>query len=177
MIDYCYGIKLDTLKEQNLELYRTWRNNPLIRAWCRQTGLISECDQRKWYERIGSDQTIRMFEVVENGVVGVCGLTSVDRQNRSAEFSLYVGPEHQGHGYGESALKTLLHHGFVDLGLHRIWGETFFANPAMELFLKVGMKKEGTLRESYFKAGMHIDSHIISILSTEFFAWRKDEYK
>lgn len=169
MIDFCYGIKLDTLKDQNLEIYRNWRNNPLIRSWCRQTGLISEVDQLKWHERIQGDQTIRMFEIVaDHCVVGVCGLTSIDRQNRSAEFSLYIGPEHHGQGYGEGALKTLLHHGFVDLGLHRIWGETFFANPAMALFLKLGMQKEGTFRDSYFKSGSYIDSHIISMLASDF---------
>ena len=180
MIDHCYGVFLGDLKYSRLETYKKWRNNPLIRNWCRQTGILTDQHQEEWFEKIHKDPTIQMFEIVAEvkfklqpdtfqQSVGVCGLTSIDRQNRSAEFSLYISPNEMGKGYGEKALKTLLHYGFSDMGLNRIWGETFDGNPALALFHKLGMVTEGTLRQTYFKKGRFIDSHIVSMLSQEFF--------
>jgi RimJ/RimL family protein N-acetyltransferase len=121
-------------------------------------------------KRIADDRTIRMFTVV-GGVkhedVGVCGLTSIDHVNQSAEFSLYIGWEYQREGYGLDALETLVRHGFTALNLNRIWGEVFDENPAMEMFKQVGFKLEGKLRESYFRDGRFIHSHMISLLRND----------
>jgi RimJ/RimL family protein N-acetyltransferase len=100
--------------------------------------------------------------------IGVAGLTSIDRHNRSAEFSLYIAPEHQKKAYGAKALELLLYHGFEDMGLNRIWGEVFAGNPAMHMFQKLGFKAEGCLRDTYWKHGEFIDSHMISMLAREF---------
>lgn len=143
----------------------SWRNDPRIWQWCRQYTLISEADQRKWLEKIESDPSIKMFAVTNiDKPIGVAGFTSIDLHNRNAEFSLYIKPESHGQGFGEKALKTLLNHGFYDWGFERIWGETYEGNPAIKMFKRIGMKKEGTLRNSYFRNGQFINSHIVSIL-------------
>ena len=99
--------------------------------------------------------------------MGVCGFTSIDHFNRRAEFSLYIAKEHQKHGYGAEALRVLFNHGFLDLGFNCIWGETFEGNPATKTFEKIGMKREGTRRQFYFKNGKMIDAHIYSVLGSE----------
>lgn len=150
------------------EWARIARNNAEIRKWCRQYTLIDERQHEKWLARQSDDPTIKMFGVDLQGThIGVCGLTSIDLINRNAEFSLYLNPYYHGKGYGEKALISLLRHGFNDFGLHRIWGETFDGNPAMNLFKKVGMTVEGTQRQAYFREGEFIDCHTISILRQE----------
>lgn len=149
---------------------RYWRNDEAIQRWCRQYTVISEPSQKRWLERIEVDDSIKMFGVVEKGTradVGTCGLTSIDRVNQRAEFSLYIAPEYQRKGYGLEALRTLVHHGFYAFNLVRIWGEVFDGNLAIEMFKKVGFQKEGTLRSSYFREGRFIDSHIVSLLRGE----------
>jgi UDP-4-amino-4,6-dideoxy-N-acetyl-beta-L-altrosamine N-acetyltransferase len=154
---------------------REWRNHPSIWRWCRQNTLLSEDDHRGWLAKIAKDPTIKMFGVFKfdlknpdnSHFVGVCGFTSIDHRNKSAEFSLYISHDYHGHGYGRKALELLLLHGFVDYGFRRIWGEVFEENPAMEVFKKIGFKEDGVLRSSYWKAGSWIDSHMISILDTE----------
>lgn len=143
----------------------TWRNMALVFKWCRQYTLVDEISHRRWLEAITTDPKIKMYGITaDKEVVGVCGLTSIDRVNQNAEFSLYIAPNWQRRGYGKKALYTLVKHGFEDHNLHRIWGETFDGNPAAGMFEGLGFTKEGTLRESYFRSGRFIDSHIYAIL-------------
>lgn len=149
---------------------REWRNNAAINKWCRQFTLIDEMGQAEWEVRTRKDESIKMYGVQnrENIDVGVCGLTSIDRVNQKAEFSLYIAPAYQGAGYGKDALVTLLHHGFYAHNLNRVWGEVFADNPAMKMFEAVGLKLEGIQRQSYFRDGKFIDSLIVSVLRSEF---------
>jgi hypothetical protein len=111
-----------------------------------------------------------MYAVIPNStpiqtpLVGVCGLTSIDWVNRRAEFSLYIDPDRQKDGLGKAALQTLLHHGFMTLGLNCIWGETFDLNPAAKLFEGLGFIKEGSRRDFYYRDGRFIDAHLYSLL-------------
>jgi ribosomal-protein-alanine N-acetyltransferase len=168
------GIELQPLDSTDMEIARKWRNSYTIWAWTRQNDLISDVEQAAWFERQSKDPTIRMYMVVvqtdgHDKPVGVCGLTSIDWMNRRAEFSLYIAPAFQRRGFGKKALGLLLDHGFTNLGLRQIWGETFETNPAMKVFIELGMTKDGTRRQFYWKDGRWLDAHLVSILADE---WR-----
>lgn len=155
-------------KQLSCDQYK-WRNDPAIYKWTRQNGLISWYDQGDWLEKIKDDPTIQMFGILNpnNIFVGTCGLTSIDLIHGQAEFSLFIGPEFQKKGYGKQALIELLKYGFKHLRLHRIWGETFQKNPALKMFLQMGMRKEGYQLENYFKDGEFINSILVAILDSE----------
>ena len=168
MIDYGFGVRLEALDSSDMETIRVWRNNFDIWKWCRQNDLISDTSQKRWFERQDNDSTIHMYMVTAPvGKVGVCGLTSHDRGNRIAEFSLYIAPEEQKQGFGEMALKTLVTHGFKNLNLHCVWGESFQGNPAIKMFKEVGFKSDGRRRDVYFKDGKYVDAEMFSLLEHE----------
>lgn len=169
MIDYKYKVRLDRIKKSDLTFLRDARNDSSIRHWCRQHDLISDLDQERWYERQNQDPTISMYSILDldGHLCGVCGLTSIDHIIRRAEFSLYIFPKCQKKGYGEVALKTLFNHGFLELNLNQIYGETFKGNPALSLFEKLGMSKDGLRRDFYYKDGKYVDSILISLMRTE----------
>lgn len=105
-----------------------------------------------------------MYEVLRGReLVGVCGLTDICPVNQRAEFSLYIFPEHHQQGYGSEALSCLLTHGFKNLNLNRIWGETFDQNPGAKVFERLGFRHEGKREEFYFREGRFIDAHLYSI--------------
>lgn len=136
--------------------------------WCRQNDLISDVDQAGWYDRQSRDPMIKMYAVLDSDtLIGVAGFTSIDRVNSHAEFSLYIAPDKHTQGYGRKALKTLLSHGFYNLGLNVIWGECLEGNRALNLFTELGMKQEGTRRKFYFKDGRLWDAHLISMTFEE----------
>ena len=160
-----------TLSPDISDQARHWRNRNEVRSWCRQHTLLSRDEHKRWLDGLVNDKTVKMYGILSDGVeVGVCGFTSIDLINRNAEFSLYIAPQLQRQGFGAAALNVLINHGFLAFGFNRIWGETFEGNPAVKTFTKVGMVKEGTLRQSYFKQGKFINSHIYSILAQDFFA-------
>ena len=168
MISFGYGADLIPLDSDCKDTIRRWRNDPAIYKWCRQKTVISDLEHEQWFDTQSKDHKIQMFGINHGAsLVGVCGFTDIDNFNRRAEFSLYIAPSFHGRGYGETALKTLIAHGFMDLGFNCIWGETFDGNRAAATFEKVGMKKEGTRREFYFKNGRMIDCHLYSILRSE----------
>lgn len=170
MIDHGKGVTLEPVEEKNLETLRKWRNDYAIWKTCRQNDLIDAPSHRRWFERISLDPTIKMYQIHHkdvDGPIGVCGLTSIDLYNRRAEFSVYIDPIRQGAGFGSAALKTLLSHGFLTLGLNSIHGETFEGNRAIEAFERLGFTKEGTRRAFYFRGGKFLDAHLVSMLASE----------
>lgn len=168
MIDFGFGVKLDSLKIQHREKYREWRNDHRVYKWCRQRDLISELDQDIWFNWQNESQTTKMYEIyTDSGSVGVCGLTSIDQVNQTAEFSLYIGPEFQRNGYAKMGLKTLCKHAFMNLNINCVWGETYNGNPAYVLFEKIGFKLDGVGRQRYFREGKFIDVKYFSLLRQE----------
>ncbi len=168
-------LRLVAFEDKHNEMVRTLRNTPNIYKWCRQSLLISDVDQNRWYEQITASPYIEMLGIADHSpsttgysLLGVCGLTDIHEVHRRAEFSLYINPQQQNKGYGTKALTLLFHYGFYMKGLHRIWGETFEGNPAMKIFEKMGMEKEGTRKEFYWKNGRFIDCNLISIGREQF---------
>lgn len=168
MIDFGFGVSLLPLDSSDMATIRAWRNHPGVWRWCRQHDMISDYDQERWFKRQAEDPSIKMYKIgTSQGPVGVCGLTSIDPVNRRAEFSIYIAPEHQRKGLARRALNTLMAHGFRNLGLHNIWGESFDGNPAQDLFRELGFKEEGRRRNFYFRDGRFIDASLFSILEHE----------
>lgn len=163
-------IKLDTIDEHDSETLRKWRNSPAIFTWCRQNDLLTESKHSAWMANFPKDERIKMYLIrdQDSKPIGVCGLTDIDLINQRAEFSLYIGPEFHGHGYGKQALQLLCHHGFNAYPLNVIWGESFSGNQAMKTFEEIGFKKEGVRRDFYFREGKHIDAVLFSIKKNEF---------
>lgn len=179
MISYSHGnVGLEYTSASDRDQFFHWRNHEGIWKWCRQNGPINYAQHSAYWYSVDGCQDKKFFSIVAcEGTLGVtpptfktvgcAGLTSIDNVNATAEFSLYIGPEHQGKGYGKAALKTLIEYGFRYLNLNSIWGETFQGNPALKMFLDIGMKKEGIRRDFYFRNGHYMNATLISVLRKE----------
>jgi len=170
VIDFGFGVALGPVDQEHKDIMRAWRNSYAVWKWCRQHDVISDQDHDRWLKRQSEDPSIRMYLVYADKLstpVGVCGFTSIDYVNRRAEFSLYIDPQKRGNAYGREALRTLVTHGFRNLGLNGIWGESFSGNPAIKMFKDIGFSEEGIRRAFYFRDGKFIDAHLISVLESE----------
>lgn len=83
--------------------------------------------------------------------------------------------EFQGKGYGPEALLWATNWAFQKAGLHRVQLEVFEYNErAMQVYVKVGFKQEGRMRECLWFNGRFWDIFIFGMLATE---WQLIEKK
>jgi RimJ/RimL family protein N-acetyltransferase len=104
-------------------------------------------------------------------LVGTAGLRNIDREHSQAEMGFWIAVDCWGRGYATEAAQALLHFGFESLNLNRIYAHYMLRNPASGRVLeKVGMKREGVLRERVRKWGVFEDVAALAVLRKE---WSK----
>jgi len=104
----------------------------------------------------------------EDRVIGGCSLRLRDDANREGELAYLLHRDYWGRGYIPEAARAFLAFGFEELGLHRIIARCNPLNTASERVMqKLGMQREGLLRESAFMKGCWIDLLLYSILEWE----------
>ena len=102
--------------------------------------------------------------------LGRVGLRIERPEHREAPVWFALRRECWGRGYASEALRGLLDFGFGTLGLHRAWGDCDPRNVrSARVMEKVGMRREGHLRENWWLKGEWCDSHIYGVLEHE---WR-----
>ena len=104
----------------------------------------------------------------EDRLIGRCGLGITDLDLDQAMLWYTLHPAYWGQGYVTEAARELVDFGFRQLQLHRIWADCDPANVASWRVLeKLGMRREGHLRENARIKGEWVDSLIYAVLKRE----------
>jgi RimJ/RimL family protein N-acetyltransferase len=92
-------------------------------------------------------------------------------QHKKAELGYWIGRPWWGLGYATEAGQALLHFGFAQLGLNRIYANHTGENPASgRVMEKLGMRYEGTLRQDASHQDRYVDLVYYGILRSEYAA-------
>jgi ribosomal-protein-alanine N-acetyltransferase len=115
-------------------------------------------------------KTFELAVVVrENSLhVGGCrlGITSVI--NREADMGYTLRRDYWNKGIATEAARTIIDFGFRRLGMHRIWATAAPNNLASQRVLeKIGMTREGLLRENVCRRGVWRNSVLFAILEDD----------
>jgi RimJ/RimL family protein N-acetyltransferase len=101
-------------------------------------------------------------------IVGALRLEVTDRINQAADLGFALDSEFQNRGYMTEAVACVIRMGFNTLSLHRIWATADVQNGrSWNLLERVGMVREGRLRDHKLVHGRWRESYIYSILSTD----------
>jgi len=118
--------------------------------------------------RAGSAVRLAVTLKPDGKVVGTVGLDMNTKHGR-AELSYMIAKEHWGHGYCTEACRALMLFGFDALGLNRIQATHFPRNPASgRVMQKLGMIREGLLRQYVYSRNVYEDLVMYSALRAEF---------
>jgi [ribosomal protein S5]-alanine N-acetyltransferase len=99
---------------------------------------------------------------------GGAGL-AISETHKRAELGYWIGLPFWGMGYATEAARAVVEFGFANLGLHRIHAHYFAENTASGRVLeKIGMRREGLLRNHFQKWNRFIDVENCGILVEEF---------
>ena len=102
-------------------------------------------------------------------LIGTIGFMWWNKEYKSAEVGYSLARAYWNRGLMTEALRAVLHFGFTQMDLHRIEAQHELENPASgRVMEKVGMKKEGVLRERLWNKGRYVDVALYSVLRKEF---------
>ena len=121
--------------------------------------------------RSQKDSTGMVFAVThtaQGDFIGAIGL-NVNRDFDHAELGYWLGTAYWRQGYATEAARAMLEFGFHTLGLHRIHAHHFLRNPASgRVMQKIGMVREGHLRQHVKKWGQYEDIIAYGILKSDY---------
>lgn len=172
-------IYLRPLEKRYLTQLKEWRNRQT--NILRQYFYLTDFDQERWLAQLKGDRRQALFALLtkKNGrlvFIGYGGLTNLDLINRRGEISFVVDPRRAVRPAvyqkdWQAALYLFCAYGFEQLNLNRLFTDTF-ANRRQhtEILEKFGFRREGVLRQHYFKNGQYLNSFFHSILAPE---WKK----
>jgi ribosomal-protein-alanine N-acetyltransferase len=101
-------------------------------------------------------------------LIGGCGIRASCPEHRSGDMGYCLRRDVWGRGYATEAGRLLLDFGFDTLGLHRIWATCDVDNfPSARVLEKLGMKREGQMREDSWVRGRWRSSCLYAVLESE----------
>lgn len=168
-------IYLDSVSKEDLRQLMFWRNLPNYRKYFREYRELNMDMQNRWYEnKVLNDNSTEMFAIRLNEsseLIGCCGLCYINWVHRNADLSLYIGWKQayiDDEGFAEEACRLLFNYGFFELGLQKIWTEIYiFDERKYKLYMNLGFKVDGELRNQYFYDGKWWNSYMLSLLADE----------
>ena len=153
-------------------MLQTWANDPEIQymlgGWHFPTNMN---DQQKWFSSLSCNSNNQRFMIINeaNLPIGMANLININFKDGNAEHGLLLDKQYQGKGYGSDVVHAIMLYAFNELRLNRLETTIISINePSLNLFKKCGWKKEGTLRDWYYRKGAFIDKIVLGILKEEF---------
>jgi UDP-4-amino-4,6-dideoxy-N-acetyl-beta-L-altrosamine N-acetyltransferase len=138
---------LRSIADDELELMRSWRNEPAVRANMYTRHEISREEHLTWWgktkERV--DQKYFMYELAGEPI-GIAAFSAIDIENQNSAWAFYASPSAP-RGSGSKMEYLMLEHAFGTLKLHKLYCEVLAFNSAViKLHQKFAFKVEGIFR-------------------------------
>ncbi|MEJ5227561.1 UDP-4-amino-4,6-dideoxy-N-acetyl-beta-L-altrosamine N-acetyltransferase [Thermodesulfovibrio sp.] len=160
------------LNRQTLETIRKFRNHPEIRKWMYSDDIITKREHRNFVNSLRKDRKNFYFLAIKDtNLIGVISIKKLDIKNRNGYLGIYVNPEEKTKNLGKILGKVLIKLAFEILKLHTLKLEVLENNErAINLYEKLGFKREGLLREFVYKDNNWINVIIMGLTENEYFA-------
>ena len=163
---------------QDIESIRQWRNAQM--EVLRQTAVISPEAQEVYFaEQVWPDKSSTQPEQIllaierDGSLIGYGGLVHIAWQDRRAEVSFLLAPpiEHAPEDRRivfSNFLRLVQELAFKDLGLSRLWTETYAHRSShLDTLEAAGFRREGCLRSHVIINNEYVDSLIHGLLASE----------
>jgi UDP-4-amino-4,6-dideoxy-N-acetyl-beta-L-altrosamine N-acetyltransferase len=88
---YKYGIILERLKEEDIELVRQWRNSDPVRLNMKYQGIITAEQQKQWFASVNNHQFNYLMIHYKGEKIGLLNDKNIDWEARSSESGIFLG--------------------------------------------------------------------------------------
>ncbi|MCX6245548.1 MAG: GNAT family N-acetyltransferase [Bacteroidetes bacterium] len=86
-----YGIILERLKEEDIELVRQWRNSDPVRLNMNYREIITPEQQQKWFGSVDNLQNNFLLIHYQGEKIGLLNDKNIDWENRTSESGIFLG--------------------------------------------------------------------------------------
>lgn len=171
---------LRDLKETDLQAVHSYASDPEVVRYM-DWGPNTKEETQDFIQRTITNQkekprrvyTLAIVLKAEDELIGSCGMHTSNSDNREGWLGYCLNRHFWGQGYATETAEALLTFGFTQLKLHRIFATCDPANVASARVLeKIGMQREGHLREHKWAKGCWRDSFLYAILENE---WKRSK--
>ncbi|MFF8260686.1 GNAT family N-acetyltransferase [Streptomyces virginiae] len=127
----------------------------------------------KYAVKAGEDGA-RFFGIRLDGtLVGGVLFPNFDADGGNCEIGCWLEPAAAGRGLVTKACQVLIDYAFGERGMHRVeWHAATGNRKSLAVAERLGMTREGVMRENYFHRGVRQDTEVWSILAPEWAAAR-----
>ena len=102
-------------------------------------------------------------------MIGTCGYTDIDLENRRAEIGYVLNPSYWGNGYAPEAVMAAQQFAFENLGINRIEAHYIIGNDrSLRVMKKCGMREEAKLSQYMNIKGKYCDIGICAVTKDKF---------
>jgi RimJ/RimL family protein N-acetyltransferase len=159
------NVNLRIMEREDLSFYVKWVNDPSFFGEYNPLEQAAKAEVEKSFDTAPPERRRFFVEKKDGTKIGVVG---VFKAGALWEIGFTLIPSERGKGYGPEAVTIMVDYLFLSRDLVRIQATTDLRNKASQSLLeKIGFKREGTLRKSYFVRGEWTDCHLYSILREE----------
>jgi hypothetical protein len=85
-----YGITLSRIKEDEIELVRRWRNDPVVSKNMIYRGYITEEQQIKWFQSINNNSNSYYIIIYRNEKIGLINNKNIVTKDKSSEAGIFI---------------------------------------------------------------------------------------
>ncbi len=163
-----YGpVALVPFARRHVGLLYGWLNDIGLRAAMGEVVPLTEIQVEQYFDRASRDQghaAFIIFDVQARLEVGFITLKDIGPVHRRGELSIAIArPDKRRQGFARHAVEGIVHHGFRNLGLKRVWLTVRVDNAgAIALYEKCGFAHEGRLTAHFFHDGQWIDAFVMA---------------
>lgn len=153
------------------ELFTKWEQQDYIKEFL-------TINKERTYEEVVREFILReqdpadeQYTIMDkNKAIGRIYLSKISKEFDSMDITrIYIGEkEYMGKGYGRECMELLLDYCFNELKMERVSLDHYTNNKAGDLYLKLGFKYEGIMRNAAKKDNKYFDLHLMSMLREEY---------
>jgi len=159
---------LRTLKNSDLKLILSWRNDINISKYMFNNHLISFEEHLIWYRKNCSNKNIKLFIIEKSNIPVAFFSLKISETNNDAEWGFYKSPQAYGK-IGFDMCNLVLNHAFTNINIEKIIAYVKTINiKSINLHLKLGFKSE-LIDSVNFERNFNKDNFVeLSLTKTHF---------
>lgn len=110
-----------------------------------------------------------IFKQKEDNLIVGFALSRIDFKSEVFELRR-IAISHKGIGYGKEVMSALFKYAFEEIDINRFWLDVYPDNTVgVKLYERLGMHRDGILRQNYKSERGYLDQIIYSMLKNEYF--------